>query len=32
MQFVLFLVVFVAVGGGFVAVRRRRKAQAPAAN
>ena len=28
MQFVLYLVMFVAVAGGFVVVRRKRKAQA----
>jgi LPXTG-motif cell wall-anchored protein len=32
MQFVLYLVMFVAVAGGFVVVRRKRKAQTSAAN
>jgi LPXTG-motif cell wall-anchored protein len=32
MQFVLYLVMFVAIGGGFVVVRRKRKAQTSGAN
>lgn len=32
MQFVIFFIMFVALGGGFVVVRRKRKGQPSAAN